>query len=121
MTRVIVDTAPPVIIPQITGTGPQWMVPEQCDWSIANPESGIASSSGCVTANLTVETAGVTLKRSATDGAGLSSSVPVTIKESRSQDAEMLILLATKDRQDSARHFRYAGPGLQALASKMAS
>ena len=82
-TRVIVDTTPPVIIPQITGTlgNNGWYRSNvTVSWSITDPESGIASSSGCITTNLTVETAGVTLTCSATNGAGLSTSVPVTIK-----------------------------------------
>jgi hypothetical protein len=82
-TRVIVDTTPPVIIPQITGTlgtNGWYRSNVTVSWSVADPESGIGSSSGCITTNLTVETAGITLTCSATNGAGLSSSVPVTIK-----------------------------------------
>src|SRR5580658_9766223 len=41
---------------------------------------GIASSSGCGTSTVTTDTAGITLTCSATNGAGLSNSVSVTIK-----------------------------------------
>jgi Lactonase, 7-bladed beta-propeller len=82
-TRVIVDTTPPVIVPQISGTSGNngWYRSNvTVSWSVTDPESGIVSSSGCNTTNLTADTAGVTLTCSATNGAGLSSSVPVTIK-----------------------------------------
>jgi len=82
-TRVVVDTTPPVIVPQISGTlgnNGWYRSIVTVSWSVADPESGIASSSGCNTSTLTADTAGVTLTCSASNGAGLSSSVPVTIK-----------------------------------------
>jgi len=83
LTRVVADTTPPVIIPQITGTlgDNRWYRSNvSVNWSVSDPESGIASLSGCTTTMLTTDTAGVTFTCLATDGAGLSSSVPVTIK-----------------------------------------
>ena len=47
---------------------------------MTDPESGIASSSDCNTVNLTADNAGAALTCTATNGAGLSSSVSVTIK-----------------------------------------
>jgi hypothetical protein len=45
-----------------------------------DPQSGIASSSGCAPTTLTADTTGATLTCSAINGAGLSASVPATIK-----------------------------------------
>jgi hypothetical protein len=49
-------------------------------WSVTDPESGIATSSGCSPATISSDTPGVTITCSATNGAGLSSSASVTIK-----------------------------------------
>ena len=82
-TRVVADTTPPIIVPQVSGTlgNNGWYRSNvTVSWSVTDPESGIASSSGCTTTTLTADTAGVTLTCSATNGAGLTSSVPITIK-----------------------------------------
>jgi hypothetical protein len=79
----IVDVTPPVITPQITGTlgGNGWYRGAvTVNWSVSDLESGIASSTGCAPTNLTADTAGVSLTCSATNGVGLSTSVPITIK-----------------------------------------
>ena len=79
----IVDVTPPVITPQITGTlgsNGWYRTPATVNWSVSDPESGIASSMGCAPVNLTADTAGVALTCSATNGVGLSSSAPLTIK-----------------------------------------
>jgi probable HAF family extracellular repeat protein len=79
----VTDTTPPVIVPQISGTfgNNGWYISNVAvTWSVTDPESGIASSTGCTTTNLTTDTAGTTLTCSATNVGGLSSSVPVTIK-----------------------------------------
>jgi len=79
----LADTTPPVILPQITGTlgSNGWYRSSVIvNWSVTDPESGIASSSGCGSTTVTADTAGVTFTCSATNGAGLSASVPVTIK-----------------------------------------
>jgi hypothetical protein len=52
-------------------------------WTLADSESGIASSSGCGATTLTAETAGTTLTCSATNGAGISSSRSVTVRIDR--------------------------------------
>jgi len=82
-TRVTGDATPPLIVPQISGTTGNngWYRSNvTVSWSVTDPESGIATSSGCTATTLTSDTTGVLLTCSATNGAGLSSSVPVTIK-----------------------------------------
>jgi hypothetical protein len=82
-TKIIVDTTPPVITPQITGTvgSNGWYRSNVAvAWTVTDPESGVTSSTGCSPITLTADTAGITLTCSATNGAGLTSSVPVTIK-----------------------------------------
>jgi hypothetical protein len=82
-TRASQDTTPPVIVPQVSGTSGEngwYRGSVTVTWSVADAESGIASSSGCEATHLTNDTAGVTLTCSATNGAGLSASVPITIK-----------------------------------------
>jgi hypothetical protein len=78
-----IDSTPPVITPQITGTlgnNGWYRSAVTVTWNVVDPESGIASSTGCTTSTLKTNTAGVTVTCSATNRAGLSSSVPVTIK-----------------------------------------
>jgi 6-phosphogluconolactonase (cycloisomerase 2 family) len=86
-TQVLVgDTTPPVIIPNVSGTlgNSGWYTSNvTISWHVSDPESGIASSSGCNSTTLTADTAGVTLTCTATNGAGLTSSVPITIKIDR--------------------------------------
>jgi hypothetical protein len=79
----ITDTTPPVIVPTVSGTTGKngWYTSSTTvSWNVTDPESGIASSTGCGATTLTSDTAGVTLTCSATNGAGLSSSQSVTIK-----------------------------------------
>jgi hypothetical protein len=83
VTITIADVTPPVITPQVTGTlgNNGWYRSDvTVNWSISDPESGVTSSTGCAPANLTADTPGVTLTCSATNGVGLSASVPITIK-----------------------------------------
>ena len=78
-----VDTTPPVITPAVTGTlgANGWYVSNvTVTWSVTDPESGIASSTGCGPTTLTVNTPGATLTCSATNGAGLSNSASVPLK-----------------------------------------
>jgi hypothetical protein len=73
----------PVVVRQITGTlgnNGWYMSNVTVSWSVSDLISGIGSSTGCTTTILTAETAGTTLTCSATNGVGLSNSVPVTIK-----------------------------------------
>jgi hypothetical protein len=79
----IVDVTAPVTTPQIAGTlgnNGWYRSAVTVNWSVSDSESGIASSTGCAPTNLTADTAGVTITYSATNGVGLSASVPITIK-----------------------------------------
>ena len=79
----IFDSTPPTITPNITGTlgSNDWYTSNvTLTWSIADPESGILSSSGCTSATLTSETLGTVITCSATNNAGLSNSASITIK-----------------------------------------
>jgi hypothetical protein len=83
VTIKIADVTPPVITPHITGTlgsNGWYRSAVAVNWSVSDPESGVASSTGCAPTNLTADTAGITLTCSATNGVGLSSSVPINIK-----------------------------------------
>jgi Beta-propeller repeat len=82
-TRVLVDTTPPVITPQLSGTlgnNGWYRGPVTVSWTVGDPESGIASSSGCKSTILTADTASTTLTCTAKNGAGLSASVSTTVK-----------------------------------------
>jgi hypothetical protein len=77
------DTTPPVITPTVTATlglnG--WYTSDvTVSWSVSDPESGIASSGGCDSTTINSDTTGTTLTCFATNGAGLTNSVSVTIK-----------------------------------------
>jgi hypothetical protein len=79
----VIDSTPPAIVHQITGTlgNNGWYRSHvTVIWSVTDPESRIASSSGCGQTTLTADTAGLTLTCGATNGAGLRASVPITIK-----------------------------------------
>ncbi len=86
ITKIIVhggDTTPPVITPHVTGTlgnNSWYRSAVTLSWNVTDPESGIASSSGCNTTNLTADTPGITFTCSATNGDGLSASKSITIK-----------------------------------------
>lgn len=77
------DPTPPVITPVVEGpqgAGGWYTGDVTIGWSLSDPETGIASSTGCENAVLTQDTAGVTLTCSAVNRAGLSSSASVTVK-----------------------------------------
>jgi hypothetical protein len=77
------DTTPPVITPTVTGTAGNngWYVsPVTVSWDVSDPESGIASKTGCDPNFLTGDTPGTPVTCSATNGAGLPNSASVTIK-----------------------------------------
>jgi hypothetical protein len=91
------DTTLPVITPNISGTlgNNGWYTSDVIvSWNVSDPESGIASSSGCGTVTINYDTTGETLTCSATNGAGLSDYVSVTIK----RDATPPTVYATPDR-----------------------
>ena len=76
------DVTPPVIVPNLAPlpNGNGWNNTDvTVTWSVSDPESGIASSSGCDAMTLTSEISGTMLTCSATNGAGSSSSESVTV------------------------------------------
>jgi hypothetical protein len=78
----VTDTTAPVITPTVAGTqgAPGWYLSDvTVSWDVADPESGVTSTSGCDAVQLGTETTGTTLTCSATNSAGLSSSASVTI------------------------------------------
>ncbi len=78
-----VDATPPVIAAQIVGTmgNNGWYISSvNVNWSVTDPDSGIASSTGCGSTVLTTTTPGTALTCTARNGAGLSKSVSTTIR-----------------------------------------
>jgi streptogramin lyase len=72
----------PSIIPRITGTAGTWgwyMSNVAVSWEIASEGSAVVESAGCEPVTLT-DTAGRTLRCSATNSLGLSNSVSITLK-----------------------------------------
>jgi outer membrane protein assembly factor BamB len=77
------DSTPPVISSSVSGPqGPNgWYTgPTTVSWNVSDPETGVASSSGCGTTTLSADTTGTTLTCTATNGSGLTSSSSVTVK-----------------------------------------
>lgn len=92
-----IDTSAPEITPNVAGTmgANDWYVSNvDVTWSVSDPESGIASSTGCSASTLTTDTASTTLTCSATNGVGLSSSVSVTLKLDKSGPSASLAVIA---------------------------
>jgi hypothetical protein len=80
---VKIDATPPVIKTSISGTQGNngwYRTDVTITWTVTGSVSGIASSQGCASTTLNMETAGTTLTCTATSGAGLSSSSSVTVK-----------------------------------------
>lgn len=77
------DTTAPVITPTISGTLGQngWYTSNVAlTWSESDPESGVASTSGCGAATVSGNTAGASFTCSATNGVGLTASRTATIR-----------------------------------------
>ena len=80
------DTTPPVITPTFSpmpnGAGWNNSIPVTLTWSVTDPESGIASQSGCGPTTLSVPTTGAIFTCAATNSAPipLSNSASVTVK-----------------------------------------
>lgn len=77
------DTTPPVISPLLSGilgSNGWYRSVVNVTWSVSDPESGIASLSGCPQTLVAVDSAGFKVACSATNGAGLSATATVTIK-----------------------------------------
>lgn len=79
----VTDATAPVITPNISGVAGSngWYRGDvTVSWTVNDPESGIASSTGCTTSNFNTDTTGITFTCSATNNVGLSNSVSVTVK-----------------------------------------
>jgi hypothetical protein len=77
------DTTPPSITPSVAGTSGAngWYTSAVgVSWTVSDPESGIAASSGCDPTTLSSDTAGATVTCTATNGQGLSSEASVVVK-----------------------------------------
>jgi hypothetical protein len=94
---IVLDSTPPIITPTVTGTAGAngWYTSNvTVSWNFSDPESGIASSSGCGSITLSSETTGQTVTCSATNGAGLSNSASVTIKLDKTPPSATLAVTA---------------------------
>ncbi len=77
------DTTPPEITPNVSGTvgnNGWYRSAVTVTWTVIDPESGIASSTGCGQTVISNDTTGTTITCSATNSAGLSASQQVIIK-----------------------------------------
>ncbi len=75
--------AAPVVVPHVSGTQGSngWYRGDvTVTWDVSDSSSGVVSSSGCSKTQLTTETSGQTLTCTATNGAGLSTTIAVTVK-----------------------------------------
>lgn len=79
----VTDATAPVITPSVSGVAGSngWYRGDvTVNWTVSDPESGIASSTGCTTSNINADTAGTTFSCSAINHVGLANSVSVTVK-----------------------------------------
>lgn len=77
------DDTPPVISVTVIGThgnGVWYTSDVTVNWSVSDPESGVASSTGCTSQTVSTDTDGITFTCSATNGVGLSSASSATVK-----------------------------------------
>jgi len=84
--RPVLDTTPPVITPVIAPAPNAYgwnNSPVSVSWTLSDPESGIASSTGCAPRLLDSETAGDAISCSAQNTAGLTGSNSITVRIDR--------------------------------------
>ncbi|HEX7020708.1 MAG TPA: hypothetical protein VF159_11885 [Gemmatimonadaceae bacterium] len=77
------DDTPPVISVTVIGThgnGDWYTSDVTVNWNVSDPESGVASSTGCTSQTVSTDTNGITFTCSATNGVGLSSASSATVK-----------------------------------------
>jgi len=77
------DLTPPEVTASLSGTmgSNGWYTSNVgLSWNVSDAESGIASTSGCEAVSLTANTTGTSFSCTATNGVGLSTTVPATIK-----------------------------------------
>ncbi len=78
-----VDATPPALTPSVSGTlgDNGWYTSDVAvTWSVSDPESGVASSTGCGPTTITADTTGTQLTCAATNGVGLAASETVTVR-----------------------------------------
>jgi alpha-tubulin suppressor-like RCC1 family protein/uncharacterized protein YegL len=79
----VADPTPPDIVPQASGPEgtPGWHLGEvTLTWDVLDPQTGIASSSGCGPVTISGDTPGVEVSCTATNGAGASTTITKTIR-----------------------------------------
>jgi probable HAF family extracellular repeat protein len=77
------DDTPPVISPSVSGTlgANGWYVSDvQVSWNVGDPESGIASSSGCGSVTLWSDAVGASVTCSATNNSNITTSQTIEVK-----------------------------------------
>lgn len=77
------DETPPQIVPTVigpTGANGWYIGPTTVSWQVDDPDTGIASASGCDEISLSADTSSTTLTCTATNGAGMQASQSVTLK-----------------------------------------
>jgi hypothetical protein len=91
---VDLDATAPVITPDVTGPtkGTGWFTGDvDVAWTVTDPTSGVATTSGCDDVAVTADTTGTTYTCSATDDAGNSDSGSVTVKRDATAPALTLV------------------------------
>ncbi|HYI74797.1 MAG TPA: hypothetical protein VEW90_05935, partial [Gaiellaceae bacterium] len=114
--EVKIDTTAPVITPSVSGTlGTNgWYVNDVgVTWTVQDPESGIATSTGCGPTTVSTDATGLTLTCSATNGAGLSNSASTTVK----RDATNPDVTVNLARDPDANGWYNHGVGYRAVGS----
>jgi hypothetical protein len=92
------DPTPPEIAVTLGGTAgnAQWFTSDvNVTWTVRDPESGIASSTGCANSTVTQNTAGTTFTCSATNGSGLAAEKSVTVKRDANHPAVSPVVVGT--------------------------
>ena len=87
------DSSPPEVTPSVTGElgANGWYTGDVAvSWAVSDPVSDIATSTGCAVTTLTADTAGTTVTCAATNGAGLSTQLSVTVRIDRSAPDTMI-------------------------------
>ena len=80
------DASPPAIAAQVTGTQGSngWYRSDvSVGWDVSDPQSGVASSTGCGPSTITADTSGTTVTCSATSDAGVSGQTSIVIRIDR--------------------------------------
>jgi hypothetical protein len=118
LVQVRVDNTAPTITPAISGTlgDNGWYVSNvTLSWSVTDSGSGLASTTGCSTTNVTTDTTGTDYSCSATDNAGNNASDTQTIK--RDTSTPTLTSMDMRDNDGDGRVDRVVATFDESLAS----